>query len=108
VGWVERLFAGRQGSDDLRAGAALALAEVPPILRGRAIALLSKLLEGKRGLLATLRGDGTEESPAVLVAMARALLTLDRAEGTRIIRLRAGKADPELRTRFAALLDGKP
>ncbi|MBL8611304.1 MAG: hypothetical protein JNL38_28430, partial [Myxococcales bacterium] len=107
VGWIERLLSARQGSDDLRASAAAALADVPAALRARTIALLGKALEGKRGLLATLRGDGTEESTGVLIAMARSMLQLDRAEGTRLIRARATKADPDLRARLTALLDGK-
>ena len=107
VGWIERLLSSRQGGDDLRAAATMALGDVGPALRPRATLLLAKILEGKRGILATLRGEGPEEGVTVLVTMARTLLALDRAEGVRLVRLRASKADPDLRARLAALLEGK-
>jgi hypothetical protein len=94
-------------SDELRAAAAAALGDVAAPCRTRALALLTKGVEGKRGFVAMLRGDGgSDESVIVTEAMARALLALDRAEGVRAIRARVGKADGVLRQRLAALIQG--
>ncbi len=108
VAWIERLLAGRGGSDDLRAASALALGDATPPNRTRALAFLTRAIEGKRGLLATLRGDGGEESTEVLVTIARALLALDPREGVRIVRQKAIRADPQLRARLGALVIEKP
>jgi serine/threonine protein kinase len=106
VNVIERLLTMKgSAGEELRTAAAAALADVPQGLRSRAAAFLSKGIEGKRGLVAMLRGDGTnEESVAVTEAMARSLLNLDRAEGLRVIRARLAKSDPSLRARLAALL----
>jgi hypothetical protein len=74
-------------------------------MRTRAIALLTKGVEGKRGFVAMLRGDGgNDESVIVTEAMARALLTLDRPEGTRVVKARIAKSDALLKARLVALL----
>jgi serine/threonine-protein kinase len=106
VGIIERLLTMRgSASEELRAAAGAALADVAAPSRSRALALLVKGVEGKRGFVAMLRGDGqTDESVIVTEAMARALLTLDRNEGVRAIKARLSKADGLMRQRLSALL----
>jgi hypothetical protein len=106
VTMIERLLTLRgTASEELRATAAAALADVMPALRVRALGLLTKGVEGKRGFVAMLRGDGgTEESVIVTEAMARALLALDRNEGVRAIKERLKKADGMMRVRLAGLV----
>lgn len=106
VGILERLLTMRgSASEEMRAAAAAALADVVPSMRARAVALLGKGVEGKRGFVAMLRGDGgSEESVIVTESMARSLLALDRAEGTRAVKARIAKSDPLLRARLSALL----
>jgi hypothetical protein len=71
------------------------------------MALLLRGVEGKRGLVAMLRGDGgSEESVLVTEAMARSLLALDRTEGVRAVKARLQKSDAQLRARLTALLQG--
>ena len=104
---LERLLTMKgSASEELRVVAAAALADVGPSQRARAIALLTKAVEGKRGLVAMLRGDGgaTDESSTVIESMARALLALDRAEGQRAVKTRLTKADAALKARLTALL----
>ncbi|MDB4937138.1 MAG: Serine/threonine protein kinase PrkC, regulator of stationary phase, partial [Labilithrix sp.] len=107
-GVIERLLTMKgSASDELRASCAAALADVAPPLRARAVALLLKGVEGKRGLVAMLRGDGgSEESLIVTEAMARSLIALDRAEGVRAVKARLQKSDAQLRARLTALLQG--
>ena len=106
VNVIERLLTMRgSASDDLRAALAAALADASAAQRPRAAALLAKGVEGKRGFVARLRGDGgTDESIIVTESMARALLALDRAEGVRAVKARMAKADVQLKARLAALL----
>ena len=106
VGVIERLLTMKgSASEELRAAAAAALADVGQTMRTRAIALLVKAVEGKRGLVAMLRGaDTSEESAIVTEAMARALLALDRNEGVRVVKSRIMKSDGVLRARLTALL----
>ena len=109
VGVIERLLTMKgSASEELRAAAAAALTDVVAPMRTRAIALLSKSVEGKRGLVAMLRGSDTgEESAIVTEAMARALLSLDRNEGVRVVKSRLSKNDKNdsiLRARLTALL----
>ncbi|MBX3189943.1 MAG: serine/threonine protein kinase [Labilithrix sp.] len=106
VNVIERLLTMKgSASEELRAAAAAALADVGAGMRARALALLSKGVEGKRGLVAMLRGDGSgEESLVVTEAMARALLSLDRAEGVRALKARLSKSEGLARQRLAALL----
>jgi hypothetical protein len=103
---IERLLTMKgSAGEELRAAAAAALADVVPTMRARAIALLTKSIEAKRGLVAMLRGDGgSEESVLVTEAMARALLSLDRTEGVRVVKARISKSDGALRARLLALL----
>jgi hypothetical protein len=92
-------------SEELRAVVSAALADVAPPLRARAIGLLSKGVEGKRGLVAMIRGDGgSDESIIVTEAMARALLALDRNEGVRALKGRISRSDGLMRARLAAVL----
>jgi len=106
VGVIERLLTMKgSASEELRAAAAAALADVGQTMRTRVIALLSKSVEGKRGLVAMLRGSDTaEESAIVTEAMARALLALDRTEGVRVVKARILKSEGVLRARLTALL----
>ncbi|HSO40970.1 MAG TPA: protein kinase [Labilithrix sp.] len=106
VNVIERLLTMKgSASEELRVAAAAALADVGQAHRVRAVALLTKGVEGKRGLVAMLRGDGaTDESAVVVESMARALLALDRVEGQRAVKARLSKADASLRARLAALL----
>ena len=103
---IERLLTTKgSASDELRAAAAAALADVVQPMRARAIALLTKGVEGKRGFVAMLRGDGgSEESVLVTEAMARALIALDRTEGLRAVKGRLSKSEGLLRARLTALL----
>jgi hypothetical protein len=74
-------------------------------MRARVVALLAKSVEGKRGIVAMLRGaDTAEESAIVTEAMARALIALDRAEGVRVVKSRLLKSDGVLKARLTALL----
>ncbi len=109
VSVIERLLTMKgSASEELRTAAAAALADVVAPMRTRAIALLSKSVEGKRGLVAMLRGSDTgEESAIVTESMARALLSLDRNEGVRVVKSRLSKNDKNdsiLRARLTALL----
>jgi serine/threonine protein kinase len=109
VSVIERLLTMKgSASEELRAAAAAALTDVAAPMRTRAVALLSKSVEGKRGLVAMLRGSDTgEESAIVTESMARALLSLDRNEGVRVVKSRLSKNDKNdsiLRARLTALL----
>ncbi len=106
VSVIERLLTMRgSASEELRAAVAAALADVAPPLRARAVGLLAKGVEGKRGFVAILRGDGgTDESLVVIEAMARALLALDRNEGVRALKARIQRSDGMARARLTALL----
>jgi serine/threonine protein kinase len=109
VSVIERLLTMKgSASEELRAAAAAALTDVMAPMRTRAIALLSKSVEGKRGLVAMLRGSDTgEESAIVTESMARALLSLDHNEGVRVVKSRLSKNDKNdsiLRARLTALL----
>lgn len=106
VGVIERLLTMKgSATEELRVAAAAALSDVSVVARPRALALLSKGVEGKRGFVAMLRGEGgSEESVAVSEAMARSLFALDRAEGTRAIKARIAKSDPVLKARLASIL----
>jgi len=106
VGVIERLLTMRgSASEELRAAAAAALGDVPPQMRTRVVQLLSKGVEGKRGFVAMLRGDGNnDESVVVLESMARALLALDRNEGVRALKGRISRSDGLTRARLSALL----
>ncbi|MDB4942806.1 MAG: Serine/threonine protein kinase PrkC, regulator of stationary phase [Labilithrix sp.] len=106
VSFIERLLTTRAGaSEELRAAAAGALADAAPNQRARALTLLIKGIEGKRGLVAMLRGDANgDETLAVTEAMVRSLLALDRAEGTRVVKARLARADAQLRARLTQLL----
>ena len=106
VGIVERLLTTRGAAgDELRAAAAAALGDVGATTRPRVVSFLSKVIEGKRGFVAMLRGEAGEgESAIVLEAMARSLLTLDRTEGTRAVKARIQRADGIMKARLGALL----
>jgi len=106
VGIIERFLTMKgSASEELRVASAAALADVTQGMRARAIALLSKGVENKRGFVAMLRGNDTsDESVMVTEAMARALLALDRTEGMRAVKARLGKSDGLLRQRLTALL----
>lgn len=108
LGVVERLLGTKGGaSEELRAAAASTLADTPAMLRARAVSLLSKLIEGRRGIVAMLRGEGvTEDSPAVAEAMARSLLALDRNEAARVLKARIGRSEGAMRARLTAVLQG--
>ncbi|WP_205633933.1 protein kinase domain-containing protein [Labilithrix luteola] len=108
LGVVERLLGTKGGAgEELRAAAASILAETPPMLRTRAVNLLSKIIEGRRGIVAMLRGEGaTEDSPIVAEAMARSLLVLDRNEGIRVLKARIARSEGAMRTRLSAVLQG--
>lgn len=103
---IERFLTMRGiAGEELRAAAAAALADVAAPLRARAIQLLSKAVEGKRGFLASLRGstDG-DESVVVMEAMGRALLVLDRNEGVRALKGRLSRSEGLMRARLTAVL----
>jgi len=106
VSVIERLLTMRgSAGEELRASAAAALADVAGPLRTRAVQLLSKAVEGKRGLVAMLRGsDNNDESVVVMEAMGRALLTLDRAEGIRALKGRLSRAEGLMKQRLIAVL----
>jgi serine/threonine-protein kinase len=92
-------------SEELRAAAAAALADVPARLRARAIQLLSKAVEGKRGFFASLRGNtDSDESVVVMEAMGIALLKLDRNEGVRALKGRLSRSEGLMRARLSAVL----
>ncbi len=91
--------------DELRAAAAAATADVAAPLRVRAVQLLVKAVEGKRGFLASLRGNDKDgESVVVMEAMGRALLFLDRNEGVKAVKSRIARSEGVLKQRLAAIL----
>lgn len=106
VSVIERFLTMRgSAGEELRASAATALADVAAPLRARAVQLLSKAVEGKRGLVAMLRGsDNTDESVVVMEAMGRALVALDRAEGIRALKARLSRSEGVMRQRLTAVL----
>jgi serine/threonine-protein kinase len=103
---LERFLTMRgSAGEELRVAAALALADVSAPLRTRAIQMLVKTVEGKRGLVALIRGSGdNDETPVVLEAMARALLALDRNEGVKALKGRVSRSEGATKQRLAALL----
>jgi serine/threonine-protein kinase len=105
-GVIERFLTMRgSAGEELRAAAAGALADAAAPLRARAVQLLSKAVEGKRGFVAMLRGDGNSDEGVVVVeAMGRALLALDRNEGVRVLKGRLSRSDGIMRARLTALL----
>ncbi|MCW5836388.1 MAG: serine/threonine protein kinase, partial [Labilithrix sp.] len=106
VSVLERFLTMRgSAGEELRASAAAALADVAAPLRARAVQLLSKAVEGKRGLVAMLRGsDNADESVVVMEAMGRALLALDRAEGIRALKGRLSRSEGLMKARLSAVL----
>ncbi|MBX3219955.1 MAG: serine/threonine protein kinase [Labilithrix sp.] len=106
VSVLERFLTMRgSAGEELRASAAAALADVAAPLRTRVVQLLSKAVEGKRGLVAMLRGsDNADESVAVMEAMGRALLALDRAEGIRALKGRLSRSEGLMKARLSAVL----
>ncbi|MBX3215430.1 MAG: protein kinase [Labilithrix sp.] len=103
---LERFLTMRgSAGEELRASAAAALADVSAPLRTRVVQLLSKAVEGKRGLVAMLRGsDNNDESVVVMEAMGRALLALDRAEGVRALKGRLSRSEGLMKARLSAVL----
>jgi len=102
---LERILTQRSASDEYRSQVALAFSDAAPPVRTRAIQFLLRGVEARRGLIAALRGDGPqEESREVVVAMAKSLLALDRKEGAKVVRARAGKSDADLARRLSELL----
>jgi serine/threonine-protein kinase len=105
VSVIERFLTMRGfAGDDLRAASAAALADVQAPLRVRAVQLLSKAVEGKRGIVAMLRGSDGDESVVVMEAMGGALLALDRQEGMRALKARLVRSEGLMRQRLTALL----
>jgi len=92
-------------SPELRAAAAAALAFAPAASRGRVVAFLQdRLLPNRQGLVSSIRkAFGPREDPHVVVALARALVTLDPA-GARHVIERVIADRPELRTELEAAL----
>ncbi len=103
---IERLLTMRgSAGEELRAAAAAALADAAAPLRARAVQLLSKAVEGKRGFIAMLRSDNTsDESVVVMEAMGRALLALDRNEGIRALKGRLSRSEGLMKARLTAVL----
>jgi serine/threonine-protein kinase len=103
---IER-FLTMKGSagEELRIAAAAALADAATPVRTRAVQMLTKSVEGKRGLVALIRGtDAHEETAAVLEAMARSLLALDRNEGMKALKGRVSRSEGATKQRLQALL----
>ncbi|MBX3231608.1 MAG: protein kinase [Labilithrix sp.] len=103
---IER-FLTMKGSagEDLRVAAAAALADAATPVRTRAVQMLTKVVEGKRGLVALIRGTGdNEETASVLESMGRALLALDRNEGLKALKGRVSRSDGATKQRLQALL----
>jgi hypothetical protein len=103
---IERFLTMRgSAGEELRASSAAALADVINPLRARAIQLLSKAVEGKRGFLASLRGgQQDDETVVVMEAMGRALLQLDRNEGIRALKGRVSRSEGLMKARLQAVL----
>ena len=103
---IER-FLTMKGSagEDLRIAAAAALADAATPVRTRAIQMLTKVVEGKRGLVALIRGTGSDEETAgVLESMGRALLALDRNEGMKALKGRVSRSEGATKQRLQALM----
>jgi serine/threonine-protein kinase len=106
VAVIERLLTLRgSAGEELRASAAAALTDVAAPSRARAVQLLAKAVEGRRGIVAMLRGsDGNDESILVMEAMGRALVVLDRAEGIRALKARLARSDGLMKQRLTGVL----
>jgi serine/threonine-protein kinase len=92
--------------EELRAAAALAITEGTPATRNIAIeALLRTLSVPKGGLFSKLIGGGAQEdSPLVLVAAAKALLSMRVSQAHAAIFERAQKSPEPLRSRLLEML----
>ena len=108
VGRIDRLLSRAvPAGDDLRAGAAAALADATAPAHPAAIALLRRaLLPHGRGVLAVLRGAvGPQDNPLVILAIARALIAMTGPAGVKAVEERAAKSENPLREQLLDLLD---
>jgi serine/threonine-protein kinase len=105
---VEKLLSRPGVGEPVRRAAVTALGSaLPGAPRARAVNLLSRLVEGKAGLLSKLRaGEAPPEEPMLVLDAARSLLALDRSEGIGAIVQRQQRASRELKTGLERLIEG--
>ncbi len=94
-----------QGSDEIRATAAVALQVANAAARPQAVAALTRVVAPKKMSRVFRLGSGDDEPSAMVVeAAARALLAIGGSEGRQVVESRAAKAQGELQRRLSALL----
>ena len=105
---LARLTAQEDVSEELRVAAAGALATTAGQLRGRAFMAIAQQLDAKPSLIGSLRRalGGQVTNPHVVVALARALIALDRAAAQPVLQNLA-MVRGDLRPTIEALLAGR-
>ncbi len=99
------LNSGVQASDELRAGAAGALAEVTESARAAAIQVLTRTLRPKqRSVLSLFKNADDGEGVLVLATVARVLLVLGGAQGRKEVELRVASSRGELKKALSGML----
>ncbi|MFI5302755.1 MAG: hypothetical protein ACHREM_32090, partial [Polyangiales bacterium] len=106
---LARILATTSIDADLRAMAAATLAEVPDALHDEAVATLSKAIAAHpRSLMDRLRGaSGGHDDPALVEAIAKALLAIGGATGRSVVEKRATEGPEAVRKALTALLTAK-
>jgi eukaryotic-like serine/threonine-protein kinase len=105
---LARITAEEDASEELRVAAASALATTGGQLSGRAFAFVAAQLDAKPSLIGSLRRalGGQVTNPHVVLALARALVALDRAAAKPVLQnLAAARGD--VRPAIEALLAGR-
>ncbi|MEZ4296061.1 MAG: hypothetical protein R3B70_13885 [Polyangiaceae bacterium] len=101
------LNGGAPWSDELRAGAAGALADVRESAKARAVDALARALRPKsRSLVTFFKNDADNESPLVLTTVARVLLNIGGAEGRKHVERRLAASRGEIKKALSELLSG--
>jgi serine/threonine protein kinase len=104
----QALNGGAPASDELRAGAAGALADVSESARTYAIAALSRTLRPKaRSVLSLFKTPDDGDGLLVLVTVARVLLAIGGAEGRKEVESRAASSRGELKKALVGMLQTK-
>ena len=108
VARIDKIVSGLSPSgEELRAAAAASLVDVAPEVRGTALGILSRVVKVQRksfvGLLKDAMASPTDSS-MVLIASARALVTLGGDKGRELVRERAATASGVVKQQLDAIL----
>ncbi|MBK8258461.1 MAG: serine/threonine protein kinase [Polyangiaceae bacterium] len=99
------LNSGAPSSEDLRAGAAGALADVRESAKARAVDVLTRALRPKtRSLVSIFKSDTDGDSVLLLTTVARVLLHIGGTEGRKEVERRMGSSRGELKRALQELL----